>query len=108
MQELARVLEAIAEANERLLALSGQMRSRPEVVKATHMMDFRRFSNLSLAEDSSVSSLAEFFVEAELKNGKVLCWQLEIQWTKDKLTIESAVLVNDETGRIRLGSFQRV
>ncbi len=47
----------------------------------------------------------ETYVEAELEDGKVICWWLEVGWNREQWRIEPSVLVNDDHGQRVLKDF---
>ena len=87
MRTTARVLEALTNTNERLIAMTQQLRCREESSRVTHEMHLQGYGN---------GPAIEFYVYAKLKNGRDPCWCLEIDWNEDKWIIRSSVVFNQE------------
>lgn len=94
--QVAKLLMAIAETNEKFIALSQDLRSRPEIIRVLHSLECRKYgTGVGL----------EGYVDAELKNGKAICWWLEVHWNEEKWLIESRILVNSDQGQDTIKEF---
>lgn len=82
------VLEAIAAASERLVAVSRDMRSRPEVSEVQQNLTVRNYQ-LSGPE-------VEGYVDVQLVSGKSIAWLLDIRWDEAQWKIESRVVGDGE------------
>lgn len=85
-KQAKRALEAIALSNERLIDLTVKLRFRSEVTEVLHDLDVRRYES---------GSTVEGYVDAQLQNGKGICWWLEINCDEDKWLFESRVTVSN-------------
>ena len=91
-----RVLECIAACNEELMALSRWLESVPGIKGVTRALEFRAYKS---------GTMLEAYVEAELAEGKALCWWLDVSWNDQHWRIEPSVLVNDTQGQRVLRDF---
>ena len=91
-----RALECIASCNEQLIALSQWLPSAPGIRTVSHGFDCRAYES---------GTSVEAYVEAELEDGKVICWWLEVGWDGQEWRIEPSVLVNDDQGQRVLRDF---
>jgi len=87
----ARFLTAIAEHREAMLQLCRRLREHPRVVEARSGLDVRAYQ--------APGTVLESWVEAEVLDGTVLCWWLELRWEGDRWRIEASVLRNDDGGQ---------
>jgi|SRR5882724_3939880 len=93
--ESIRVLESIAQCNEQFIALS-QWLSLSGHKNVTHDVDCRAYES---------GTMLEAYVEAELEDGKVICWWLDISWNRESWRIAASVLVNNDDGQEVLKDF---
>jgi hypothetical protein len=91
-----KVLGALAEAQSALQNLWNEVRERPEVTAAVYAIEFRNYS---------YGQGLEAYVDAELRNGKAICWFLEVVWPDDSWDVQAEVLVNDQFGQLSLHPF---
>lgn len=89
-------LEVVALNNRKFLKLAEHLRSHFNVLSVKQDINCQQF-------ESYVS--LEIYVDAELRNGKSICWLLEIKWTKESWLIETCVLINHNQGQDKLKSF---
>lgn len=89
-KQAANLLEIIADSNEKLITLSQGLRSKTEVIRVLHSLECRRYST---------GTVLQGYVDAEIQNGKAICWWLEVHWGEGKWVIESRVLVNSDQGQ---------
>jgi hypothetical protein len=86
-----RSLAAVAEHREAMLQLARRLRRRAEVVEATSGIDIRAYR--------TPGTILESWVEAEMRDGRVVCWWLELRRERDRWLIEASVLRNDDAGQ---------
>ena len=84
------LLRSIATSNEMLIALSQSLRVRPEVTQVLHSLEARKHQS---------GAALEGYVDAELNNGKAICWWLDAGWDGEHWVIETSILINDEQGQ---------
>lgn len=85
-----KLLHGIAVSNEMLISLSQDLRARPEVVRVLHSLEARKHQS---------GAALEGYVDAELRNGKAICWWMDAYWKEGKWVIECSVLVNNDEGQ---------
>jgi hypothetical protein len=85
-KQAQRVLEAIALSHETLIDLSVKLRFRPEVTDVLQDVYLRRYE---------AGPTVEGYVDATLRNGKGICWWLEISWNENTWLVESHVAVSN-------------
>lgn len=93
---VAKFLEAIASNNRKFIELAGALRLQSKVLSVKQGIDCRQYNS---------GTRIEYYVDAELRNGKSMCWWLEIIWNKECWTIEASVLVNHDQGQDKLKEF---
>ena len=94
-RESTRVLEAIAKCNEQFIALSHWLRSSG-YKGVTQGVDCRAYET---------GTMLEAYVEAELSDGRIICWWLDISWNQASWRIASSVVLNNDDGQEVLKSF---
>lgn len=85
-----KLLEAIADSNERLIDLSCNLREKADVIEVLHGFNCRKYLT---------GTMVEGYVDAKLYNGKAICWWLDVHWEHDKWLIESSVLMQTDQGQ---------
>jgi hypothetical protein len=91
-----KVMGELAEAQRALQNLWNKVRERPEVTGAVYAVEFQDYSN---------GRGLQGYVDAELRNGKSICWFLEVVWPDDNWEVQAEVLVNDQFGQLILHAF---
>ena len=81
----AQLLDALAAANERLIALARELRSRPLVTTVLHDFDLRSYRT---------GPLLEAYVEASSPSDDAICYGLQVSWDDSEWTIETYITVN--------------
>ena len=94
--QVAQLLMVIAETNEKFIAFSQDLRSRPEVIRVLHSFECRKYGE---------GVGFEGYVDAELHNGRAVCWWLEVHWSEERWLIESRILVNSDQGQDPIKEF---
>jgi hypothetical protein len=92
----AKFLEAIASNNRKFIKLAGTLRSQPNVLSVKQGIDCRQYDS---------GTRIEYYADAELREGKSICWWLEIIWNKECWTIEASVLISHDQGQDKLKEF---
>ena len=82
--------------------------SRKFIKLAEHLRS--QYNVLSVKQDIYFQQIEsyvglELYVDAELRNGKAICWWLEINWTEERWVIETCVLVNHNQCQDKLKEF---
>jgi hypothetical protein len=90
------LLEMIADSNEKFIALSQYLRSKSTVIRVLHSFECRKYAT---------GAMLQGYVDAEVQNGKAICWWLEVHWGKGKWVIEFRVLVNGDQGQETIKEF---
>jgi hypothetical protein len=85
-----RLLEVLGDSNEKLAKLAHRLRANNEVLSVLRSLECYK---------SKAGSLIEGYVDVELRNGKAVCWYLEVSWDSDNWTIDARILINDERGQ---------
>ena len=85
-KQAKRVLEAIASSHETLIDLSVKLRLRPEVTDVLQDVYLRRYES---------GPTVEGYVDAKLRNGKAICWWLELTWDENTWLVESRVMISN-------------
>ena len=80
------MLEAIALSHETLIDLSVKLRFRPEVTDVLQDVYLRRYES---------GPTVEGYVDATLRNGKGICWWLEVTWDENTWLVESRVTLSN-------------
>jgi hypothetical protein len=91
-----KLLECIAACNEQFIALSQWLNSLSNVKNVCRGFDCRAYET---------GTLLEAYVEAELDEGKVTCWWLDVSWDEEGWQIQASVLVTDDQGQRVLKNF---
>jgi hypothetical protein len=81
-----RALEAIALSHETLIDLSVKLRFRPEVTDVLQDVYLRLYRS---------GPTVEGYVDAKLRNGKGICWWLEITWDENTWRVETRVMISN-------------
>ena len=87
--EGADALDAVANANERMIEFAHRLRQLPEVRRAIPGLNARRYRS---------GPRLEAYVEAELVSSTVVCWWIEVGWN-DQWRVNSGIYVNDDAGQ---------
>jgi len=95
-QYATKLLKVMATNHRRFDDFARQLRSRSEVSSVVSSLHPQQYS---------VESMLECYVDAELVNGKAICWWLEVTWDNTTWHIETRVLVNDEQGQYTIKEF---
>jgi hypothetical protein len=90
------LLDTIADSNEKFIALSQYLRSKPTVIRVLHNLECRKYTT---------GTMLQGCVDAEVQNGKAICWWLEVHWGTGKWVIEFRVLVNSNQGQETIKEF---
>ena len=90
------LLEVIADSNEKFIALSQSLRLNPVVTHVLHSLECRKYAT---------GTVLQGYVDAEIQNGKAICWWLEVHWGEGKWIIESRVSVTDDQGQDTIKEF---
>jgi hypothetical protein len=77
-----RLLETLAETNRLLRDHAVKLRRSPAVTKARTSLEVVSYRN---------GPVLEGYVEAELTDGEVVCWCLDVRWTPDSWSVETTV-----------------
>lgn len=101
-EQAARLLEAIAAANERMIDLARVLRSGSEVVKVIRTSDCRRYL---WGLESVVRCAVEFNVETELRNGTAIDWLIEIYYSDAKWVVEARASITHDQEQDTLEEF---
>jgi len=84
------LLRGIALSNEVLITLSQDLRTRPEVVRVLHSLEARKHPS---------GAALEGYVDAELNNGKAICWWMDVYWKEEQWIIECSILLQTDEGQ---------
>jgi hypothetical protein len=84
------LLKGIALSNEMLITLSQDLRTMPEVVGVLHSLEARKHPS---------GAALEGYVDAELHNGKAICWWMDAYWKEEQWVIECSILVQTDEGQ---------
>lgn len=84
------LLRGIALSNEMLITLSQDLRTMPEVVRVLHSLEARKHPS---------GAALEGYVDAELRNGKALCWWMDAYWKEKQWVIECSIFVQTDEGQ---------
>jgi hypothetical protein len=96
-KQALKLLHSIALSNEMLITLSQSLRARPDVIQVLHSLEARNHQS---------GAALEGYVDAELANGKAICWWLDASWQGEHWAIETSILVNDDQGQHKLKDFK--
>jgi hypothetical protein len=88
-----KMLDALVSTHSMFSEYARRLRSRPDVVEATHT-----FQSLGLPT-------LEWYVEAKLHNGKMVIWGTVVTWNNIAWHIESMISVNDDQGQYTIKDF---
>ena len=91
------LLEALASSNEKLTKLAQLVRGQHEVIRVVNSLECRKYLT---------GSMLEGYVDAELRNGKALCWYLEVRWSDASWIIDTQILINDSEGQVTAHQFE--
>ena len=81
---------SLASCSEKALALRNFLHTRAEVLRVINRVEIAWYRS---------SPIAQVYVDAELKNGKDVCWWLEIYCGPVKWEVHTSVLLNDQMGQ---------
>ena len=95
-KHVGKFLETVAINNKKFIKLAEHLRSQFNVLSVSQNINCQQF-------ESSV--VLELSVDAELRNGKAVCWWLELNWTNKQWVIDTCVLVNHNQGQDKLKDF---
>lgn len=84
------LLGGIARSNEMLITLSQDLRTMPEVVRVLHSLEARNHPS---------GAALEGYVDAELHNGKAICWWMDVYWKEEQWIIDCSILVQTDEGQ---------
>jgi hypothetical protein len=89
-KEAIELLEVLAATNTKINDLAQHLRTHPDVLRVLHALECREFLT---------GSTVEGYVDVELRNGKSVCWFMEVGWSNDAWIIDTRILVNDACGQ---------
>lgn len=96
-KQAVRLLESFADCGIEFLKLAQKMQPHPDVVRVSHDFECKKYQS---------GSLIEGYVDLELKNGKSLCWWLEVSWSPENWLIDSRIMINDSEGQVTAHKFE--
>ncbi len=86
-----KLLEMLATCNTKFINHASFLRKQNEVKEVTTRFECRRYGT---------ETLIEGYIDAELKNGKAVCWYLEVKWdTSHNWIIDTRILINGAVGQ---------
>lgn len=93
---VAKFLETIALNNKKFMQLADWLRSQPDVLSVKQGIDFSQYES---------GTRVDFYVDAEIRSDKSICWWFEIYWENERWVIEYSVLNTHNQGQDKLKEF---
>jgi hypothetical protein len=94
--DIMRLLNAIADSNEQLSAVSENLRLRPGVIHVMRDLDIRKYET---------GTMIEMFIDVELKGGRAISWSLDIHCHETDWDIDASVRIIHEDGQDPIQEF---
>jgi hypothetical protein len=92
-EELRKLMALLARVNDEMIVIANELRTKPAVSEARRGCDLREYRDAFRFDDKAFYAF-EAYVEADTRDGYVVSWLVDVNWTPSGWEFQRAICRN--------------